>query len=75
MEPETPTLARLFVLLRGLNRAEDAPIFSPMRDGGIEKQTDSICTGKAERARRGERERERETEAVKGREEEGVTYL
>lgn len=40
-----------------------------MRDGGIEKQTDSICTGKAER------ERERETEAVKGREEEGVTYL
>lgn len=73
MEPETPTLARLFVLLRGLNRAEDAPIFSPMRDGGIEKQTDSICTGKAERARRGERERERE--AVKGREEEGVTYL
>lgn len=44
-----------------------------MRDGGIEKQTDSICTGKAERARR--RERERETEAVKGREEEGVTYL
>lgn len=44
-----------------------------MRDGGIEKQTDSICTGKAERARG--RERERETEAVKGREEEGVTYL
>lgn len=46
-----------------------------MRDGGIEKQTDSICTGKAERARRRGRERERETEAVKGREEEGVTYL
>jgi len=54
-----------------LNQREVAPIFSPMLDGGMAKQTDSSCTRKAE----SQRAKEGEREWKEGREEGGVPYL
>lgn len=50
-----------------LKLREVAPIFSPMLDGGMERQTDSSCTRNSERWRGREGGRERESVAVKGR--------
>lgn len=58
MKPETLTYSGLHVsaaCLTGeqLNRGEFTPIFSPMLDGEMEKQTDSRCTGTEDGRARG----------------------